>query len=33
MQEATLCEQIDLRILGRPEIPNSEDEKSETHIS
>ena len=22
-QEATLCEQINLRILGRPEIPNT----------
>ena len=32
-QEATPCEQIDLRILGRPGTPNAEDEKAENHFS
>ena len=31
-QEATLCEQIDLCILGRPEIPNTEDGKRKTFL-
>ena len=29
-QVATHCDQIDLRILGRPEIPKTEDERVET---
>ena len=29
-QVATHCDQIDLRILGRPEISNTEDERVET---
>ena len=32
MHGATLCEQIDLRTPGRPEIPNTEEEKADNHI-
>ena len=28
----TPCEQIELRILGKPEIPNTEDEKAEKNM-
>ena len=33
MQEAALCEQIDLCIPGLPEIPHTEDEKAKKHFS
>ena len=30
-REATLGERIDVRISGQPDVPNTKDEKEETH--